>query len=62
MLGKRCEPSLVVHTARQLAELRGVSEDRVAEVTRDNAGRAFRVVLAEGSGQVRLDIRDPARP
>jgi len=60
--GKRCEPSLVVHTARHLAELRGVSEERVAELTRDNAARAFRLVLTEESGRVRLDIRDPARP
>lgn len=62
MRGKRCEPALVVHTARHLAELRGLSEARVAEVTRANAERVFRVALAEDSGRVRLDIRDPARP
>jgi TatD DNase family protein len=62
MRGKRCEPSLVVHTARHLAELRGVTPERVAEVTRRNAERVFRLGLEEDSGGVRLDIRDPARP
>lgn len=62
MRGKRCEPALVVHTARHLAELRGTTPDRVAEVTRDNAASVFRLALREESGLVRLDIRDPARP
>jgi TatD DNase family protein len=62
MRGKRCEPSLVVHTARHLAELRGTTPDRVAEVTLENAGRVFRVELSEKPGGVRLDIRDPDRP
>lgn len=62
MRGKRCEPSLVVHTARHLAELRGVSPERLAETTRGNAERVFRLALREESGRVRLDIRDPARP
>jgi TatD DNase family protein len=62
MRGKRCEPSLVVHTARHLAELRGVTPERVAEVTRRNAESVFRVGLRYGSSGVRLDIRDPDRP
>jgi TatD DNase family protein len=62
MRGKRCEPSLVVHTARHLAELRGVSVERLAEVTLRNAERVFGLLPVSGSGSVRLDIRDPARP
>jgi TatD DNase family protein len=62
MRGKRCEPSLVVHTAQHLAELRGISPERLAEVTLENAGRVFRLTLSEKPSGVRLDIRDPDRP
>ena len=34
--GKRNEPSFVVHTARALADLKGVSADEVARITTDN--------------------------
>jgi TatD DNase family protein len=40
--GKRNEPGLVVHTARVLAEARGVTPDRIAEVTTANFFRLFR--------------------
>jgi TatD DNase family protein len=62
MRGKRCEPALVVHTARHLAELRGIPVERVAEVTQRNAERVFRLLPASESGPVRLDIRDPDPP
>jgi TatD DNase family protein len=62
MRGKRCEPALVVHTARHLAELRGVTPERIAAATRANAEGVFRVASSAGSGPVRLDIRDLARP
>lgn len=39
--GKRNEPSFVVHTARQLAELWDVPEDEVRRVTGENALRLF---------------------
>ena len=39
--GKPCEPAYVVHTARKIAELRGVSFERVAEVTTRNAEARF---------------------
>ena len=40
--GKPCEPSYVVHTAKRVAELRGMSMDQLAEATTANAARAFR--------------------
>ena len=39
--GKRNEPSYVVNTARVLAEVKGVSEAEIAEITTDNAFRCF---------------------
>lgn len=39
--GKRCEPSFVVETARQLATLKGVSLEEVAKQTTENALRLF---------------------
>ena len=39
--GKRNEPSYVVHTARQLAELHGLTLEEMARVTTNNARRLF---------------------
>jgi TatD DNase family protein len=41
--GKPCEPAFVVHTARRVAELRGLALERVAELTTANAVRRFGV-------------------
>jgi len=41
MRGKKCEPAYVVHTARKLAELKGVSFEQLAEATTANARRAL---------------------
>ena len=41
--GKRNEPGNVVHTARCLAEQRGVTLDRLAEMTSRNASELFRI-------------------
>ena len=45
--GKSCEPAYIVHTARRLAELRGVELERIASVTTANAARRFGSPLAE---------------
>ncbi len=39
--GKRNEPAFVAHTAKALAELKGVSPERMAEATTDNFFRLF---------------------
>jgi len=45
--GRRNEPSHVVHTARLLSEITGVSEDRFADVTTSNFERLFNVALIQ---------------
>ncbi|MBL4846077.1 MAG: TatD family hydrolase [Planctomycetes bacterium] len=39
--GKRCEPAFVVHTARKVAELRGISEAELEAATVQNTIRVF---------------------
>ena len=39
--GKRCEPAYTAHTARVLAEARGISPERLAEITTANFHRLF---------------------
>lgn len=41
MRGRKCEPSMVIHTGRKLAELKGVSEAEVARITTQNARKVF---------------------
>lgn len=41
--GKRCEPAFIVHTARKVAELRGIAYEELARITSDNALRRFRL-------------------
>jgi TatD DNase family protein len=41
--GKTNEPSFVPHVARQIAELRGMTQEAVAELTRENARRMFKL-------------------
>lgn len=44
--GKPCEPAFVVHTAKKVAELRGVALEALAEATTANARRRFRKAFA----------------
>jgi TatD DNase family protein len=39
--GKTCEPAFLVHTARRVAQLRGVSLEEIARVTTENTLRRF---------------------
>jgi len=39
--GKKCEPEMIVHTARRVAELRGIPLEELAEATTANAERRF---------------------
>ena len=41
MRGKRNEPSFVVHTARKVAEIKGLDEDALARATTENFFRLF---------------------
>ncbi len=43
--GKDNEPSYIVHTARKVAEVRGVDVDAIGLLTAQNAIRLFRLPL-----------------
>jgi TatD DNase family protein len=45
--GKPCEPAYVVHTARRVAELRGMPFEALCEATSENAERRFRREFAK---------------
>jgi len=47
--GKRCEPAFVVHTAGELARLRGMPESTLHQVLTENSCRCFGVSWAAGS-------------
>jgi TatD DNase family protein len=44
--GKKCEPAHVVHTARHVAELRGITLEAVAALTTENARRRLGVAVS----------------
>ena len=56
--GRRNEPALLVHTARALAELKGLSFDDVARITTLNAHRLFGIGAPDESGRIAYPIRD----
>lgn len=41
--GKKCEPAMVVHTAKRMAELRGIDVAEVARATTENATRRLKI-------------------
>lgn len=41
--GKRCESAFVVHTARKVAELKGIEFDELCEITTANAEKLFQL-------------------
>ncbi len=57
MRGKRNEPSYIVHTAKRLAEVRGVSEEDIVRITTLNARRLFGIGELP-RGEVAYRIRD----
>jgi TatD DNase family protein len=48
--GKRNEPSFIIHTAKKVAEIKGVSWEEVADVTTKNAKSLFHI---EASGNIK---------
>ncbi len=56
--GKRNEPSYVAHTAKALAELKGLSEADVRRITTRNTRRLFRLPTEETAGPPTYVIRN----
>ena len=56
--GKRNEPSFLVHTAKAVAELRGVSLEDVSRITTLNANRLFKTGQMLEKGEITYKIRD----
>ncbi|HWR57943.1 MAG TPA: TatD family hydrolase [Thermodesulfovibrionales bacterium] len=56
--GRRNEPSCIIHTAKRLAELRGVSPEDIARITTVNARRLFRTAELPDYGEIAYRIRD----
>ncbi len=52
MRGKRNEPACLVHTARKIGEIKGLSLDDIARITTRNAEELFG--LSEGPGEARI--------
>jgi TatD DNase family protein len=44
--GKPCEPAHIVHTAKRVAELRGITLEALAEATTANAAKVFTVAAS----------------
>ncbi len=56
--GKRNEPSYLVHIARTIAEIRGISMEDLARITTLNAKRLFGIGQIPEVGEIAYKIRD----
>lgn len=56
--GKRNEPSYLVHTAKMIAELRGITTEDLSRITTINAKRLFRIGQMPETGEIAYKIRD----
>ncbi|MBF0515904.1 MAG: YchF/TatD family DNA exonuclease [Nitrospirae bacterium] len=56
--GKRNEPAYVTHTARTIAEIRGVSYEDIDRITSLNANRLFGLETTLPEGQIAYKIRN----
>lgn len=56
--GKRNEPSYLMHIARTIAEIRGISMEDLARITTLNAKRLFRIGPMQEAGEIAYKIRD----
>lgn len=58
MRGKRNEPSYITHTARAVADIRGVSIDDLARITTLNAQKLFKIGEITDKPEIVYKIRD----
>ncbi len=56
--GRRNEPASMIHTARRIAELRGISLDDIARITTLNARRLFSLGQTARPAEIAYAIRD----
>lgn len=56
--GKRNEPSFIVHIARTVAEIRGISLEDIGRITTLNAKRLFRLSKMPEEGEIAYKIRN----
>jgi len=58
MRGKRNEPSFIQHTAKAVAEIRGISLTDLARITTLNALKLFKIGKMSEKGEIAYKIRD----
>jgi TatD DNase family protein len=56
--GRRNEPSYIVHTAKAIAELRGITLEDLSRITTINAKRLFKIGQMPEKGEIVYKIRD----
>jgi TatD DNase family protein len=56
--GKRNEPSYIVHTAKVIAEIRGITLEDLSRITTLNTKRLFNIGQISGKGEIAYKIRD----